>query len=143
MDNQEFMYAAVYARALGRGDEAMMSTVVKGYLRHLEESVAYYENLSVKRFGRDIPHVLLLHVNALNADHIDKVLNLLQGRGYVFESLESVLLDEVYDRDDLYVGPVGLSWIHRWFEDGVIESKNEPRESDEMRELFRTYPAKK
>lgn len=143
MDNQEFVYAAVYARALGRDDEAMMSTVVKGYLRHLEESLAYYEDLSMKRFGREIPHVLLLHSNALNADHIDKVLNLLQGRGYAFESLESVLRDEVYDREDLYVGPRGLSWIHRWFEDGALESENEPRESDEMGELFRTYPAKK
>ena len=143
MDNQEFVYAEVYARALGRGDEAMMSRVVDGYLLYLEESVAYYENLSMERFGRDIPHVLLLHVTALNADHIDKVLSLLQDRGYAFESLESVLGDEVYEQDDVYVGPVGLSWIHRWFEDGVIESKNEPRESDEIRELFRTYPAKK
>ncbi len=140
MDNQEWVYATVYARALASDDEAMMSTVVHGYLRHLEESVAYYENLSTKRFGRDIPHVLLLHVNALNADHIDKVLGLLQRRGYAFESLESVLRDDVYDREDLYIGPVGLSWLHRWFEDGVQESENEPRESDEMRRLLRSYP---
>ena len=140
MDNQEWVYAAVYERALERGDDALMSKVVQGYLRHLEESLAYYESLSINRFGRNIPHVLLLHVNALNADHIDKVLGLLRDRGYVFESLESVLRDEVYDRDDLYVGRVGLSWLHRWFEDGPEESTNEPRESEEMGRLLRSYP---
>lgn len=141
MDNQEFVYAAVYARALARGDKEVMSSVVQGYLQHLQESVSYYESLSKRRFGRDIPHVLLLHVNALNADHIDKVIGLLQDRGYVFESLESVLSDQVYDLEDLYVGPVGLSWLHRWFEDGPNESANEPRESEETRRLFRSYPS--
>jgi hypothetical protein len=80
-------------------------------------------------------------VNALNADHIDKVIGLLQDRGYVFESVESVLSDQVYDLEDLYVGPVGLSWLHRWFEDGPKESANEPRESEETRRLFRSYPS--
>ena len=58
----------------------------------------------------------------------------------MFESLESVLGDDAYRREDLYVGPVGLSWVQRWFEDGVEESKNEPRASDEMEKLFRSYP---
>jgi hypothetical protein len=85
--------------------------------------------------------MLLLHINALNADHIDKVLGFLQDRGYVFESLESVLSDEVYDLEDLYVGPVGLTWFHHWFEDGPEESANEPCESEEMSRLFRSYPS--
>lgn len=38
-----------------------------------------------------------------------KVLDLQQDRGYVFDSLESVLRDKVYERADIYIGRVGLS----------------------------------
>lgn len=139
MDNQEWVYSAVYARARERGDEAMMGEVVAGYLRHLSESVGYYEELSVRRFGRNIPHVLLLHANALNADAIEDVVGLLRDRGYRFETLESVLEDEAYASPELYVGPTGLSWLHRWFGDGPAESALEPRESTRIRQLFESY----
>jgi peptidoglycan/xylan/chitin deacetylase (PgdA/CDA1 family) len=139
MDNQEWIYSAVYARARERGDEALMREVVTGYLRHLSESIEYYEDLSLRRFGRNIPQVLLLHANALNADAIESVVSLLRDRGYRFEALESVLEDEAYASPDLYVGPTGLSWLHRWFDDGPAESASEPRESLRMRELFESY----
>lgn len=139
MDNQEWVYSAVYARAKAAGDAEMMKEVVAGYLRHLEGSLAYYERLSLERFGRYIPQVLLLHVNALNADAIEKVIALLRDRGYVFEALESVQTDEAYASIDLYLGETGLSWIHRWFADGVSRSASEPRESPYMQELFRSY----
>lgn len=129
VDNQEWVYAAVYDDARARGDTALARRVVDGYLLHLEESFAFYEDLSRAVFGREIPQVLLLHANRLNADQLGHVVDLLAGRGYRFISMPEALSDPAYSRDDTYVGPRGLSWIQRWaLEDGV-PVPDEPREA--------------
>jgi len=35
-------------------------------------------------------------------------------RGYKFVMLEEALKDEAYRLPDTFVGPAGISWIHRW-----------------------------
>lgn len=139
MDNQEWVYSSVYARAKARDDRAVMAEVMAGYLAHLSESVEYFERLSQERFGRNIPHVLLLHANALNADGIEDVVRLLRERGYEFESLGSVLTDEAYSSPDHYIGERGLSWLHRWSVDERGQSALEPRESPRVRALLQSY----
>ena len=80
----------------------------------MEQVVRFYEDQSRQLFGREIPQVLLLHAYALNADHLDRLLSLLRDRGYRFVSLEEVLADPAYDSEDAYVGPGGITWLHRW-----------------------------
>jgi hypothetical protein len=65
-------------------------------------------------FGRDIPQILLTHVNRLNADALPELLAWLQKRGYRFITLDQALGDPVYATPDLYVGTNGPSWLHRW-----------------------------
>ena len=139
MDNQEWVYSEVYARALERGDEAVAQRTVDEYLVHLEESLSFYEELSMDRFEREIPQVLLLHVNSLNADHIDRVLGLLTDRGYRLIRLQEALRDDAYALADRYVGPRGLSWIFRWMPEAEEIAEAEPRESVWVREQFEEY----
>ena len=93
VDNQEWVYAAVYADARTRGDEALASRIVDAYVAHLEECVAYYERLSLELLGREIPQVLLLHANLLNAERLDRVIAMLEGRGYRFIGLPEAVSD--------------------------------------------------
>lgn len=128
IDNQEWVYAAVYDDALRSGDAALAGRVAADYLRHLDASVAFYEELSMAVLGREIPQILLLHANRLNADHLDAVMDLLGGRGYDFVTLEAAMSDPAYARDDPYVGSRGLSWIQRWALDEEVDVPDEPRE---------------
>jgi peptidoglycan-N-acetylglucosamine deacetylase len=50
--------------------------------------------------GRDVAHVLLLHANALAADHLGQVLDDFRARGVVFVTLSEALSDPIYGRDD-------------------------------------------
>lgn len=137
VDNQEWVYAAVYARARQAGDDDLARRVAGAYVEHIEASVAYYEALSRAVFEREIPQVLLLHANLLNADHLDRVADMLSGRGYRFIGLAEALADSAYARPDAYVGPRGLSWLQRWALEDGITIPAEPREAPWVAEAFR------
>jgi hypothetical protein len=67
--------------------------------------MAYYERLSIEVFGRQIPQVLLLHANLLNAEHLERVVDMLAARAYAFIGLPKAVSDPAYAREDTYVGP--------------------------------------
>jgi peptidoglycan/xylan/chitin deacetylase (PgdA/CDA1 family) len=114
IENSDWMFSAVYARALDRGDRAQAASIRASYLAHLQQVCAWFEALARDSFGRDIPQVLLAHVNRLNADALPDVLALLRKRGYRFVTLDQALVDEAYRTPDEYVGRNGPSWLHRW-----------------------------
>ena len=135
VDNQEWMYARAYIVARARGDSALVRRVVKDYFAHLDSAFAYSERLSRALFGREIPLVLLLHANEINADYLDAILERLEQRGYRFVSLEAALRDSAYQSRDTYVGPVGPSWLIRWAATRGVSIPNEPREERYIAEL--------
>jgi peptidoglycan/xylan/chitin deacetylase (PgdA/CDA1 family) len=114
IDNDEYVYAAVYAEARRREDRATAKAVAEDYLRYMEGVFAFVEDVSRRLLGREIRQVLLLHANTLNADHFGRLADSMKARGYAFVTLEEVLKDPAYGRPDTYVGRWGLSWLHHW-----------------------------
>lgn len=135
VDNQEWMYAHAYDVTGLRRDTSLSHRVVADYLDHLDSAFAFSEALSRTLFGREIPLVLLLHANQLNADHLDTVLGRITSRGYRFVPLAAALADSAYRSTDTYVGPMGLSWLIRWAMSRGIDLPAEPRELPYIRGL--------
>ena len=139
IDNQEWVFEAVYSRAKRRGDTAMMARVAEAYVPHLSAVVEHFETWSEEVVGCEPPQVLLLHANDINADHFGRVAAMLRDRGYVFISLEEALADPAYELTDGYIGPRGLSWVHRWALGKGMEIEEEPREPEWVADLFESY----
>lgn len=76
--------------------------------------MAYFEDQSRKLFDREVPQVLLVHANALNAHCIDRLLAGLREQGYDFVPLADALADPAYASADTFTGRGGISWLHRW-----------------------------
>ena len=114
IDNDEYIYAAAYDAARAKNDNALAAKIADDYARYMETIFAFYETLSRDTLGYEVPQVLLLHVNWINADHLDRLAHIAKKRGYEFISLEEALRDKAYARRDAYVGRRGLSWLHRW-----------------------------
>jgi peptidoglycan/xylan/chitin deacetylase (PgdA/CDA1 family) len=114
IDNGEWIFARAYENAIRARDQALARRIGAEYSRYLVAVVEYYERQSVTLFGRDIPHVLLLHANRLNADHFAIVAQRIRDRGYRFVPIEAALADAAYQSPDEYVGPSGITWLHRW-----------------------------
>ncbi len=104
IDNSEWIFADVYAKAKRRGDNATMKLVTDTYVSYLEEMFQFYEKLSVDVLGYEVKQTLLLHATALNADYFDDIARMLKRRGYAFISLEQALTDKAYSLPDNYVG---------------------------------------
>jgi peptidoglycan/xylan/chitin deacetylase (PgdA/CDA1 family) len=114
IDNSDYIFASAYERAIERADTIGQRRIATAYLSYMEAVFAYYEEQSVALLGRELPQVLLLHANLLNAEHFDALARIIAHRGYTFVSLDHALADPAYRSKDSYTGPSGISWLHRW-----------------------------
>lgn len=111
IDNADYLFAAAYDLAPA---DSVRARVADEYVRYMEEVTAYYERQSTALLGREIPQVLLLHANNLNADHFGRLAAMFVRRGYTFVPLERAMADSAYASEDTYTGPAGITWLHRW-----------------------------
>jgi peptidoglycan/xylan/chitin deacetylase (PgdA/CDA1 family) len=114
IDNDDYVYAALYAAALRRGDRAGADTIGADYLRYMDTVFSFCEELSRRLTGREIRQILLLHANTLNADYFDRLADGIEARGYAYTTLGYALEDEAYGLPDTYVGNWGISWLLHW-----------------------------
>ena len=114
IDNSEWIFARAFDEALDRADTELQKRLSAAYVDYMEAMVVYYEGQSRALFDREIPQILLLHANALNGRNLPTLIERLRARGYEFVSLDAALADPAYRSDDTYVGPGGITWLHRW-----------------------------
>ena len=114
IQNEDWLFDAVYSDAVMKHDLATQNRVLKAYLQHTNDAMAHAEDISRQSFGREISQVMLLHDDALNADNLDSVLAVFEQRGYRFITLDQALQDPAYATPDDYIGPDGLTWLERW-----------------------------
>jgi peptidoglycan-N-acetylglucosamine deacetylase len=114
VEHADYAFDKHWVRARRSGDRELEQRTAAAYLDHLDTQLGFFEKLSQETFGREIPQVLLIHANEINAAHLDAMLSRISARGYRFVTLEEALKDPAYATPDEYVGPWGISWLHRW-----------------------------
>ncbi|ATQ43980.1 polysaccharide deacetylase family protein [Caulobacter mirabilis] len=115
IDNNDWMFAPVYRRALAAGDAARAKAVGEAYVAHMATVLDHFEPYSAELTGgREPAQVLLLHANELNRDWYPKIHALYLARGYRFVSLEEAMKDPIYARPDTWTKANGVVWLHRW-----------------------------
>jgi peptidoglycan/xylan/chitin deacetylase (PgdA/CDA1 family) len=135
VDNNDFVFADVYGRARARGDRDTMTRVAAAYVPYMESVFAHFEGLSRQFLGYELPQVLLLHANELNADFLPALVNMLRARGYAFVTLDEALDDPAYRLPEQPAAR-GLSWLHRWMLAKGLNMQPEPPEPPFVRDLF-------
>jgi hypothetical protein len=76
--------------------------------------IDYYAVLHRQVFGREIPQVMLLHANRLNAAVLEDVLTMFEKKGYQFVSLAEAQTDQAFATPETYVSKWGPMWGYRW-----------------------------
>lgn len=114
IDNGEWIYARAYENAYNENDAELMKQIGKDYVVYMMDKTKYFENQSIKLFGREIKQILLLHANMINADYFDELAEELIKHNYQFISLKEALTDSAYQSEDTFIGRGGISWLHRW-----------------------------
>lgn len=111
VEHDDSLFGCVYDRVR---EDAGRQRVVAEYMSHLEVSVQVYERMSQELFGRQVPQILLLHANRLNARTLDSTLQALASYGYQFVSMEEAMRDPAYQSPAGASGRFGPSWLARW-----------------------------
>jgi peptidoglycan/xylan/chitin deacetylase (PgdA/CDA1 family) len=135
VDNNDFMFADVYARMRRSPDRERTARVVDAYVPYLEAVFAHFERLSREFLGYEVRQTLLLHANELNAEYLTDLIRMLRGRGYQFITLDAALQDPAYALPDAQASR-GLSWLHRWMLAKGLAVQDEPLEPAFVRELY-------
>jgi peptidoglycan/xylan/chitin deacetylase (PgdA/CDA1 family) len=100
LDSSDFIFALAYPQS--------------DYIPYLAKVVAFFEKRSVEVTGHEIPQILLIHANQLNAGQMPQLLEMFRRRGYSFITLKEALKDPAYALPDDYTGEGGFTWIYRW-----------------------------
>ncbi|QHT66378.1 polysaccharide deacetylase family protein [Rhodocytophaga rosea] len=139
IDNDEYIFAHIYARAKARKDTATMNQVVNSYIPYMDTIFAFYEKLSTDFLEYEPKQILLLHANELNADHMETLLSMMKKRDYQFISLDEALEDKAYLLPDAQANK-GYSWIQRWMLAKGLAILEQPQVPLFISELFEKYP---
>lgn len=140
LDNDEWIFAALYADAVRAGDTDSANEIANAYLDYMVRVFESYEAISRRLLDREPAQVLLLHANQLNADRFGELADRIAARGYRFVTLEEALRDPAYALPDDYVGAWGLSWLHHWEVTRGLERSEIPRAPDRIREAWEARP---
>ena len=92
----DYRWTEPYARCKAKGDAQAVETLKETYLEAADKSIDYYRDLSHTLYGRDIPYVLLMHIGALDAEMLPRLLDLYKSRGFEFVTLQQAESDEFY-----------------------------------------------
>jgi peptidoglycan/xylan/chitin deacetylase (PgdA/CDA1 family) len=129
IDNEDYLFNAAYIQMLAKKDDARATKLRSEYLAYTATEIDYYASLHKQVFGREIPQVMLLHANRLNADVLDEILSIFEEKKYQFVSLEAAQSDPAYRVPDTFVTKFGPMWGYRWAKeldvkvDGSLESE--------------------
>lgn len=136
IDNSDYVFARAYRLMLDRHDGKSARRLRASYLDYTRKEIEYYTRLHMQVFGREIPHVMLLHDSRLNADTLDQILRMFEKMNYRFVTLQQAQADPAYRTPD-YVSQYGLMWGYRWARE--LNVKVDGRQEPEVPQWVEQY----
>ena len=105
LDYEDYLWNSTYARCVDKGDAKAIEWLRKSYL----ETAAAYLDLNREMakivYGREISHVLLLHLGAFSPEILPPLFDLMRQKGFEFVTLEEAQSDPAYRSDPDFVSP--------------------------------------
>jgi len=114
IDTSDYVFEAAYQRALDQSDTACAARIADAYVAFSALEIDYYAGLNARVLRRAPAEVALLHVNRINVDTLERLLDLYAARGYRFISLSEAQGDPAYGRPATYATRFGPMWGYRW-----------------------------
>lgn len=119
IDTSDWKYNEEFSAALKVKDFAKANEVGQAYIDNVKKNTDYAEKLSRGHLGRQVRHILLIHMNHINSAYLAQILDWYRENGWKFISLEEALQDPVYAQKDNYLGKWGTTWLQMLFGDNI------------------------
>lgn len=96
LDTSDWRLDAKLAEVLEKNPKADLAPIKAAYLSHMRKRALAYRALSQRLQGRDVPQVLLLHHNLINALWLDDLIAQFKDMGWSITTPEAAFRDPVY-----------------------------------------------
>ena len=96
LDFKDYLWNDPYVRCAEKHNIKGMRSMEEGYLAAADQAITVFRQGTQSLYGRDIPYVLLLHVGALDAKMLPRLIALFQQRGFKFVTLPDAMSDPAY-----------------------------------------------
>ena len=107
LDFGDYYWNSAYARCWMRKDEASIQWLKESYRTAAREQTRLQVQYSRTVFGRDIHHVMLLHLGAFSSHILPDLFKILDEEGFEIVTLEEAQKDPAYDYDPDFAHPRG------------------------------------
>jgi peptidoglycan/xylan/chitin deacetylase (PgdA/CDA1 family) len=99
LDFEDYLWNAPYARCAEKNDAASIEWLKSSYLATAAEYIALGQSAAKLLYGRDIKHVLLLHIGGFETVMLPQLLDSLRRQGFKFITLPDAERDRAYKSD--------------------------------------------
>ncbi len=99
LDFEDYLWNAPYARCAEKNDAASIEWLKSSYMATAAQYVALGRQLAKLVYGRDIKHVLILHIGGFETLMLPPFLDYLQRQGFKFITLPEAEKDPAYRID--------------------------------------------
>ncbi|GAB00619.1 MULTISPECIES: polysaccharide deacetylase family protein [Acinetobacter] len=110
IDASDWFYNQKYIAYQKQGQTQYLKKLKQAYIAHLLDRAAYYDQLAIETLSYSPKHVLLLHVNAINAAFLNDVIQTFQAHDWQLIDSEQAYSDALYQKNAKIL-PAGESII--------------------------------
>jgi peptidoglycan/xylan/chitin deacetylase (PgdA/CDA1 family) len=96
LSGDDWAYNDAYARCVAKGDDTEIAWMRESYLKRTEASIVVGQAMAKQLYGRDIRHILLMHIGGFTAATLPDVVALLTQHGFTLVTLPRAASDPVY-----------------------------------------------
>ena len=96
LDFEDYAWNAPYARCAVKNDQKSIEWLKSSYLSTAQQYIDLDQKMSQMVFGRDVKHVMLLHLGGFDAVMLPQLLDLLKQKGFKLVTLEEAESDAAY-----------------------------------------------
>jgi len=96
LDTSDWRLDGKLAEVLAKNSQADVEPIRQAYLAHVKQRALAYRALSQRLQGRDIPQMILLHHNLINALWLGDVIQQFRDMGWTIVTPEQAFADPVY-----------------------------------------------
>ncbi|MFC0502069.1 polysaccharide deacetylase family protein [Asaia krungthepensis] len=114
IDVEDYLFNDAYECAFAHARSDAMGKIERAYLDYVRVEIPYYRALDTRVMGREIPSIMLLHSNRLNAVVLPAIIDIFRKDGTRFITLEEAQADPAYAIEPRMATVYGPMWGYRW-----------------------------
>ncbi len=128
LDWEDYLWNSAHARCWMKKDEVSIKWLHDSYISAAREFIRFQVANSRAVFGRDINHVMLLHLGSFSSHILPGLFEVLQEENFEIVTLEEAQQDAAYDYDPDFAEPRGGTLVELGMQaKGIAWPENSPK----------------